>query len=72
LGVSITGVAGPTPDARGRPVGLVFLALADGEQTTVRERQFLGERDRVRLQATQAALDLIRRRFLSSGAKIGA
>ena len=65
LGVAVTGVAGPTPDDRGRPIGLVFLALADGQQCTVKERQFLGERDRVRLQATQAALDLIRRRFLT-------
>ena len=69
LGLSITGAAGPTPDphpgAGGpKPVGLVFLALASEEDCVVKERQFLGERERIRQQATQMALDLVRRRFL--------
>ncbi len=69
MGLAVTGVAGPAADPGGtqappRPVGLVFLAMADGLQCVVKERQFLGERDRIRLQATQAALDLIRRKFL--------
>jgi nicotinamide-nucleotide amidase len=70
LGIGITGVAGPTPDsgpgAGGpRPQGLVFIALASEGVTDIKERHFLGERDRVRWQASQVALDLIRRKLLS-------
>jgi nicotinamide-nucleotide amidase len=62
--IAITGVAGPDPDD-GKPVGLVYIALADGHGTEVKERQFLGERERVRVQAAQTALDLLRRRLIS-------
>ncbi|HYM10347.1 MAG TPA: competence/damage-inducible protein A [Bryobacterales bacterium] len=70
LAVAITGVAGPTPDSGGgqagpKPVGLVYLALADAGGCSVKERQFVGERDRIRWQASQLALDLIRRKFLA-------
>jgi nicotinamide-nucleotide amidase len=61
--VAVTGVAGPDPD-NAKPVGLVYIALADDHGTEVKERQFLGERDRVRVQAAQTALDLLRRRLL--------
>jgi nicotinamide mononucleotide (NMN) deamidase PncC len=69
LGAAVTGVAGPTPDsapgaAGPKPVGLVFIAVADESGCVVKERQFLGERDRIRLQAAQMALDLIRRKLL--------
>jgi nicotinamide-nucleotide amidase len=64
LGLSLTGIAGPPvsegPDA-GKPVGLVYIALADGEDTQVREFQIPGDRERVRLWATQQALEMLRR-----------
>jgi nicotinamide-nucleotide amidase len=63
LGVSITGIAGPGsptgPDA-GKPVGLVYIGLADGQDTQVRKLQIPGDRERVRLWATQYALEMIR------------
>jgi len=70
LAAAITGVAGPTPDsspgpASRKPVGLVFVAIADSGGCVVKERQFLGERERIRAQAAQLALDLIRRRLTS-------
>lgn len=70
LGLSVTGVAGPTPDTGGgqsgpKPAGLVYVALADEKGCEVKERQFVGGRDRVRQQASTLALDLIRRRFLA-------
>lgn len=70
LGLSVTGVAGPTPDTGGgqsgpKPAGLVYIALADEKDCDVKERQFVGGRDRVRSQASTLALDLIRRRFLA-------
>lgn len=68
LGVSITGIAGPTPGAPGpdanKPIGLVYIGLADGQQTKVKEFRLSGDRDRIRLWASQQALELIRRHLL--------
>jgi nicotinamide-nucleotide amidase len=62
LGVAITGIAGPAGGSDEKPVGLVFIALADERGTQVREFRFPGSRDRVRWWATQMALEMIRRR----------
>jgi nicotinamide-nucleotide amidase len=65
MGLSVTGVAGPEPDADGNPDGLVFLGVSDGAGTVVKKRQFGGRaRDRNRQLAAQFALDLLRRRLL--------
>ena len=61
LAVSVTGVAGPDPDDRGNPVGLVFIALTDGTDTWVRETDLGRERERVRTLAAHHALDMVRR-----------
>jgi len=63
LGLSITGIAGPsapTGTDADKPIGLVYIGLADGEDTQVRKLQIPGDRDRVRLWATQHALEMIR------------
>ena len=62
FGVSITGIAGPGGGSPEKPVGTVFIALADGQSTVVREFRFPGDRERIRLWASQAALELIRRK----------
>jgi nicotinamide-nucleotide amidase len=64
LGVGITGVAGPGGGSEEKPVGLVYHALADGKETQVIERKFLGDRDRIRHWATQQALDMVRRKLM--------
>jgi nicotinamide-nucleotide amidase len=61
IGVGITGVAGPTGGTPEKPVGLVFHAVTDGKRTDVVERQFPGDRERIRWWATQQALDMVRR-----------
>jgi nicotinamide-nucleotide amidase len=63
LGVGVTGIAGPTGGSPEKPVGLVFIGLADERGTQVREFRFPGNRQRVRLWATQMALEMIRRRI---------
>src|SRR5208283_3330031 len=63
IGVGITGIAGPTRGSNEKPVGLVFVALADERGTQVREFHFPGSRDRVRHWATQMALEMVRRRI---------
>ncbi len=67
FGLSITGVAGPPMTAgpdRDKPVGLVYIGLADAEETQVKQFNLMGDRDRVRLWATQHALEMVRRRLL--------
>jgi nicotinamide-nucleotide amidase len=63
LALSITGIAGPTtprgPDAN-KPIGLVYIALTDGEDTQVRQLNLPGDRDHIRLWSTQHALEMLR------------
>jgi nicotinamide-nucleotide amidase len=63
LGIGITGIAGPNGGTSEKPVGLVFVSLADERGTQVREFHFPGSRERVRLWATQMALEMMRRRI---------
>ncbi len=61
LGVGITGEAGPT-SSEGKPVGTVFLSLADGRRVWIKELHVtVGGRDTVRETATCHALDIVRR-----------
>ena len=63
IGVGITGIAGPDGGTSEKPVGMVFVALADERGAQVREFHFPGDRDRVRNLAATAALEIIRRRI---------
>jgi len=65
--VSITGVAGPDGGTEEKPVGLVYLGIAGPEGTAVTQRRFIGDRERIRVFTTQAALDLLRRRLQGLG-----
>jgi nicotinamide-nucleotide amidase len=68
LGISITGIAGPGPGAPGpdaaKPIGLVYIALADAHSTEVKEFHLTGDRERIRWWASQHALELIRHHLL--------
>ena len=64
LGAGITGVAGPTGGTEEKPVGRVYNALASTDGTQVEERNFPGDRKRVRWFATQLALDMVRRKLM--------
>lgn len=59
-GVATTGVAGPD-EQDGRAVGTVHVAVAGPGGGTVRSSRLPGDRDRVRLLAVTAVLDLLRR-----------
>lgn len=61
IGVSVTGVAGPATE-EGKPVGTVFLALANADRVWVRELQpdpACATRDAVREKAVAVALEMI-------------
>jgi len=63
IGVGITGIAGPGGGSDNKPVGMVFISLADERGVQVREFRFPGDRDRVRQLASIAAIEMIRRRL---------
>lgn len=64
IGIGITGIAGPDGGTPDKPVGLVFVAIEGAAGTRVRRCRFPGDRERVRMQATQAALEMTRRGLL--------
>jgi nicotinamide-nucleotide amidase len=64
LGIGVTGIAGPGGGTVEKPVGLVYIAVADGKKTEVIERKFPGDRERVRFYATQQALDAVRMKMI--------
>jgi nicotinamide-nucleotide amidase len=63
--VGVTGIAGPTGGTPDKPVGMVAIAAAWARNgtidTRVRTFNFVGGREMIRFQASQAALDMVRR-----------
>jgi nicotinamide-nucleotide amidase len=61
IGIGITGIAGPAGGTRPKPVGLVYIAFSTGKINLVKECRFKGARDEIKFQASQVALDILRR-----------
>ena len=66
VGVGVTGIAGPTGGTPQKPVGTVAVAVVTERTTRSRVFRFSGEREQVKFQASQAALDMVRRLLLAS------
>jgi len=66
VGVGVTGIAGPTGGTPQKPVGTVAVAAVTARATRSRVFRFSGEREQVKFQASQAALDMVRRMLLAS------
>ncbi|MBF0454837.1 MAG: nicotinamide-nucleotide amidohydrolase family protein [Magnetococcales bacterium] len=65
LSVSVTGIAGPGGGSVQKPVGTVYLAAVSQCGITLEHKGFYrGDRDRIRYQASQTALHLLRRLLL--------
>jgi len=64
LGVGITGVAGPAGGTPEKPVGLVFHAVSSDRGTEVIQRNFPGDRKRIRRFASTMALDMVRKKLM--------
>jgi nicotinamide-nucleotide amidase len=65
VGVGVTGIAGPDGGTENKPVGTVAIAVAFPGLTRSRQFRFVGDRERVKFQASQAALDMVRRELLA-------
>lgn len=66
IGISTTGIAGPCGGSDNKPVGLVYVGIADLDGTYVKELRLNGSREHIRNLATLNALDLLRRRLSDS------
>ncbi|HXW05293.1 MAG TPA: competence/damage-inducible protein A [Vicinamibacterales bacterium] len=67
VGIGVTGVAGPGGGTPQKPVGMVVLAaVLPGAAARVRTVNLPGGRNQIKFNATQAALDLVRRGLLAS------
>lgn len=64
LGLSVTGIAGPGGGTKQKPVGLVFIALDSPAGTQVQKFCFHGDRGTIKMRASQAALDILRKYLL--------
>lgn len=62
--LATTGIAGPGGATREKPVGLVYVALADGKDTIVKQLNLTGNRSRIREVTVLNALDMLRRALL--------
>ena len=65
IGLSVTGIAGPSGGSAAKPVGTVWISVAMEKFHEARLFQFHGERERVILGASQAALNWLRTTLLA-------
>ena len=61
IGLAVSGIAGPGGGTEEKPVGLVWVGLADNAKVISEEHHFRGGRELIKIQASQAALDFVRR-----------
>jgi nicotinamide-nucleotide amidase len=66
VGVGITGIAGPTGGTPDKPVGTVAIVVVVNGAERVRTFHFIGGREQVKFQATQAALNMLRLMLIGS------
>ena len=64
VGLAVTGIAGPGGGSEAKPVGTVAVAATIPSAQFVRTFRFHGERDQIKFQASQAALDMVRRMLM--------
>lgn len=66
LALSVTGIAGPGGGTPQKPVGTVFVGLADHQACTVEQFLFAGDRDQVRQQTADQAIIMLKNRLAGS------
>ncbi|MBS1516191.1 MAG: competence/damage-inducible protein A [Bacteroidetes bacterium] len=64
IGISTTGIAGPTGGTAEKPVGLVYIGYSDREKTYAKQFLFSAFRERNKKRAAQEALEILRKELL--------
>jgi len=60
VGIGVTGIAGPAGGTAAKPVGLVYIALSSPVRVECKEFRFGGNRELIKLQASEAALSMLK------------
>jgi nicotinamide-nucleotide amidase len=63
LSLAVSGIAGPDGGSPEKPVGTVYIGIADRDSTFSQRYRFWGVRDQVKLNSAMMALDWVRRRL---------
>jgi len=63
LSLAVSGIAGPEGGSPEKPVGTVYIGIADPNTTLSRRYRFWGDREHVKLNSAMMALDWVRRRL---------
>jgi nicotinamide-nucleotide amidase len=63
-GIATTGIAGPGGGTAEKPVGLVYMAVADANGTVCQSQNWPGTREQFKARTSQMALSLLRKRIL--------
>ncbi|MDR0476946.1 MAG: nicotinamide-nucleotide amidohydrolase family protein [Desulfobulbaceae bacterium] len=66
LAVAVTGIAGPDGGSAEKPVGTVYIGLADADGAKAERFLFHGDRQRIREMSAQTALKMVRKLLLAS------
>ncbi len=61
IGISTTGIAGPTGGTKEKPVGLVWMAVADKKKVNVEYKVFSGEREDIKFKSSIYLLNMLRK-----------
>lgn len=64
--IATTGIAGPSGGTDEKPVGLVYMAVADASDTIVQRQLWPGTREQFKQRVSQMALGMLRKRILGT------
>lgn len=70
IGIATTGIAGPGGGTKDKPVGLVYIAVHINNFTKVEKCNFEGNREEVRIAATNYALEMLKNELIKNNYKI--
>ena len=66
-GIGVTGIAGPGGGTDDKPVGLVYVAVADARGTEIGRHLFDGSRENIKMRTAEEALNLLVKRLKDAG-----
>jgi len=64
IGISVTGIAGPTGGTHEKPIGLVFIGYSKKNYDFVKKYLFHGDRKAINYRTTKVAIDIVRRKLI--------
>lgn len=66
IGLSTTGIAGPSGGTEEKPVGLVYVGISINGKTITKKLNFIGNRQKIRTKTVYTLLDLLRKQLINN------